>query len=496
LPGDGGQHQVDFELESGQPLTGLVQTPSGEPAAGADVVLVTAGQSAYIRDGREIRNQGNPKTETDAEGHFTFPPQSEKFLLAILHETGYRAIPEDQFTREAPIKLEQWAQVKGRAMRGDEPASDRQIALHPDNGHGRNEPRIHHDYGVTTDASGRFAFSYVPPGEVNVALGVRTDLGGGRYRISYSHRQWLQLKPGEQKRVQIGGEGRALTGQAVLPKHDEVAWRFADASLREEIDLPEPPRPDDWATMDREAKQQWYRRWKQSEAGQAFQRKREQAQRQRNRYSFKLESDGRFRVYDVEPGTYQLSIEAHAPPPNNRCGFGETIGSIGRTVNVPETDDSTPIDLGTLELTPRTVLKKGDKAPNFTVPTLDGDKVTLKDLRGQYVLLDFWATWCGPCTAETPNLKQAWEQFGERDDFAMIGLSLDEKQAAPRQYAKKNDLGWIQGFLGDWSNAKLPDRYGVEGIPEIMLIGPDGKVVAKGLRGDAIAQAVQDALDN
>jgi hypothetical protein len=76
----------------------------------------------------------------------------------------------------------------------------------------------------------------------------------------------------------------------------------------------------------------------------------------------------------------------------------------------------------------------------------------------------------------------------------MLGLSLDPKSKTPGDYARKNQLGWTQGFLCDWSQTDLPARYGVEGIPSIFLIGPDGRVLAKDLRGDNIKAAVQQAL--
>ena len=78
----------------------------------------------------------------------------------------------------------------------------------------------------------------------------------------------------------------------------------------------------------------------------------------------------------------------------------------------------------------------------------------------------------------------------------MVGLSLDPEVAAPRNYTAKNTIGWTQGFLGDWSKADVPARFGVEGIPAIFLIGPDGKIIAKGLRGEEIKAAVQTALEN
>lgn len=150
---------------------------------------------------------------------------------------------------------------------------------------------------------------------------------------------------------------------------------------------------------------------------------------------------------------------------------------------------------------PRRVVRKekvqvGQDAPLFTTKTADGKELKLADYKGKFVLLDFWATWCGPCLGETPNLKAVFEKYGKRDDFVLIGLSLDTDPAKPAAYAKENGCGWVEGFLGDWGKDEVTKMYGVRGIPSIWLIGPDGKVVASGLRGDAIMAAVATALDS
>jgi thiol-disulfide isomerase/thioredoxin len=152
------------------------------------------------------------------------------------------------------------------------------------------------------------------------------------------------------------------------------------------------------------------------------------------------------------------------------------------------------MNLGSLDLTIKKMLRPEDEAPPFEVKTVEGAPLRLADFRGKYVLLDFWATWCGPCREETPFLKAAYKSFGTNANFAMVSLSLDNNPGAPKDFAAKNDLKWIQGFLGKWADSKVTPLYGVEGIPSIFLIGPDGKIVSRDLRGEAIKEAVGNAL--
>ena len=151
-----------------------------------------------------------------------------------------------------------------------------------------------------------------------------------------------------------------------------------------------------------------------------------------------------------------------------------------------------PLDIGAVEIEAYKVLEVGDTAPLFETQTLDGKPLKLADFKGKYVLLDFWATGCGPCLGQIPYLKAVYEAFGKDERFVIISLSLDEDAETAKKFVQENEVKWVQGFLGDWEKTPVPTQYGVVGIPAIFLIGPDGKIIAR-VRGERIKPAVAEA---
>ena len=130
----------------------------------------------------------------------------------------------------------------------------------------------------------------------------------------------------------------------------------------------------------------------------------------------------------------------------------------------------------------------GAQAPAFTQRTPGGQAVSLADYRGQYVLVDFWASWCGPCRQENPTLIKVYEAFKGRN-FAVLGVSLDEEKTREKWVKAIADdrMPWTQvsdlgGFGGETAR-----RYGVKAIPQNFLVDPSGKIVASNLHGEELA---------
>ncbi|MCH7721088.1 MAG: carboxypeptidase regulatory-like domain-containing protein [Planctomycetes bacterium] len=139
-------------------------------------------------------------------------------------------------------------------------------------------------------------------------------------------------------------------------------------------------------------------------------------------------------------------------------------------------------------------VKVGEPAPDIDVVTLDGRKIKLSELKGKTVLLDFWATWCGPCVAEMPNLLAVHKKYGDRKDFLLLGITLDFEEKALRGFLDKQKIPWPQVF-GEKGNAeKAADAYGVMAVPATFLIDPEGNVTAMHLRGPQLDSAIADLL--
>lgn len=137
----------------------------------------------------------------------------------------------------------------------------------------------------------------------------------------------------------------------------------------------------------------------------------------------------------------------------------------------------------------------GSMATEFTQADTSGVPVSLSSFRGKYVLLDFWASWCGPCRQENPNVVANYQKFSPKN-FTVLGISLDRPGQKDKwlQAIYKDNLTWTHvSDLQFWNNA-VAQQYRVQGIPQNFLIGPDGKIIAKNLRGQALEQKLCEVL--
>jgi peroxiredoxin len=135
----------------------------------------------------------------------------------------------------------------------------------------------------------------------------------------------------------------------------------------------------------------------------------------------------------------------------------------------------------------------GASAPEIALNDTTGTPVPLSSLRGKYVLIDFWASWCGPCRAENPNVVRMYNKFKDKG-FAIYSVSLDQAKANWTKAIRNDNLTWTHvSDLKFWQSAAA-QQYGVQAIPATFLLDKEGKIIAKNLRGEALEQKLEEIL--
>ena len=474
---DEGEVVCDFRLKKGSWVTGVVRAPDGRPVKDVNAFLVSsARQPLNVFNGRMSPaynyNTFTPTAATGDDGRFTLPPTKEPFLVAALNEQGYAYSAAGNTLTVPDLVLIPWARIEGVMYIDGRPAVGEEVSLwsHSPYAWETQTNRPAH-YGLmsngayvgfsgetTCDDTGHFVLDRVAAGSNEVRHLVVDTL---THLLIPLHKVSLMIKPGETAHVTMG-MGRPVVGRFAMPPglQGPGNWSAYEGKLYAKSPDAENPGGSDYPVI--------------------------------------INSDGSFRIGGVPPGAYELHLATDIILANG-CLFTNRMDYPGYEFTMPETSvasNSEALDLGRVEVKLHP-LDVGDMAPLFECQTTDGRLLRLADYQGKFLLLDFWAVACAKSASDLPYLKSIYNEFGKDGRLVVIGVSADADPTRVAEYAARNDLPWIQGFLGGyWEHGETRTDYGLASLPYIVLIGPDGKVIASDLSCDAIEAAVTNALKN
>ncbi|MFA6951313.1 MAG: TlpA disulfide reductase family protein, partial [Lentimicrobiaceae bacterium] len=138
-------------------------------------------------------------------------------------------------------------------------------------------------------------------------------------------------------------------------------------------------------------------------------------------------------------------------------------------------------------------VEPGKVAPDFTMNDPEGNPVTLSQLRGKVVLIDFWASWCGPCRKENPNVVAAYKKYHEKG-FDIIGVSLDRDITSWKKAIADDNLTWTHVSDLQYWNSAVGKQYGIMSIPSNLLLDKNGVIIGKNLTGEDLTKKLEEVV--
>lgn len=263
-------------------------------------------------------------------------------------------------------------------------------------------------------------------------------------------------------------------------------------TLKGKYKHPRMPYPAEWRSMKPEERREWHNAFMETDDYKNYLQTVEAAKAKREIHRTELAEDGSFTFENIKPAWYELTARIMHPDAKDDRLLELARAHAMTQFIIKNTDKPYRVSL-TMKL--KNVLTPGDMAPDWTATAYDDSEFKLSDFRGKYVLFDFWATWCGPCLAEFPHLESVFADY-EGEDFEMIGLSVDAEVDAPKSLLEKKPSPYRQGWVGELErHKKIADAYGMQSIPSIWLVGPDGRIIARNLSREEIREAVEAVLN-
>ncbi len=456
-----GRVTQDFALEPAAARTGKVVDGQGKPVASAAVIEGTPSSVPSMRNA-EVGWSGR-SVATSSAGRFQLAATSEPVRIRVTHELGFAEVLRQPDEAIGTIRLQSWAMVSGRLLQAGKPVPDQSIFFFPVPSGKLGEPRFQDLYNTKTDADGHFEFERLPP----IAGSIRALLGPWRDSpLTSSLSVPLDLNPGEHRNLKLGGEGIAVTGQVVATGRGDAKlskqWSLNYLISRDRgIELPADVLSLGFDPNDR-VQSSWfldqgYADWLAT----------------REYYFVKLTPEGQLHVSGVPPGRYDLVLQLYEQPVG--C-LVETVGEKVVTVEVTESDQASGTkDLGVIEVECRSGPRVGESMQAYRFTDSSGRERTVQQMKGRYVLMHVWASWCAPCIEHMPDVQATFKSLSDQP-ITFVGLNIDKETAQAKQIAQRGAWNWSQNYLGDDSD--MARQLAISSVPTYFLIGPDGLLVA------------------
>ncbi|MEA2735886.1 MAG: hypothetical protein QOE14_2337, partial [Humisphaera sp.] len=462
--------------QAGPSISGTVRGPDGQPLANAQIVVGMPSRRAYAYDpGPRARVDGL----TDAAGKFSVAkPPEPPYMLIIRADAGYAELSWKQLeSTGTDIKLRPWGRIEGIAKQGNQSLPKATIRLwRVQNGDDPGERLVHHETETTTDASGKFVFPRVAPGEAWLYREVFP-----RRRGNHVGWQYLQVQPGQTAQLAVGGSGRAVAGRVDVPPEMAgfIKWtedgKFTyNAEVRRDLphirakhapnETPEQYRAVEDA-FGRTPEGKLYNQWMFG-------------------HDFVVNPDGTFVLHDLPPGKYKIMIRNFESI--DEVNFSEDIARGEASFEIPASASAEPIDLGKITFTTLPRLPIGADAPDINVTTIDGKPWRLADHKGKVFVLVCWGAYGD--RNEMASFTELARKYGNDPRIAILGCVSTETSDQARDYIKKLGLDFPHT-----SDTSLMNTYH-NSWPSAAIIGRDGKIVQKHLSDETLKKYLALAL--
>ncbi|MCE3018664.1 MAG: M56 family metallopeptidase [Pirellula sp.] len=473
---------LTIQLEPTPIQTGRVRDSNGANISKAKVFLVKPDDSLMISDSKDYFSGMSPASlRLDEQGVFAHATQESNYAIVVASDEGYAEKYYGPGEPASDLILKPWARVEGYLFQEGKPVADALIMLRPIRQLGGDNPHVQDNFQTRTDTNGKFIFSKVPsvPSTVGSLLSSWED-----YPITSSQFLPIELNPGETKTVNLGGDGLQIHGRVQLKGDgaEKIEFRYGIHQMVRvdggEIAVPS------HARKGPEYKAGEQREFEQKLAGASG------SVLGMEQHTVKLNPDGTFMINGVRPGKYRFLLQVYEPP------TGCLVDPVGYGYLEFDTRDyaitNNSMNLGTIEISLKPAPKVGQPLTNFTWQDLAEKRHSLDEYRGKFVLLDFWATWCGPCMKSIPEMARIHESVANSKDVQLISLSIDSEMEAAKEVIREKKLNWTQGFIGDIVASPTGKALGIHSVPLYVLIDQQGVVVLRTRNIEEITQRMQD----